>query len=381
MRVAGRGTGEPMTERSAAAGLPARAAVAARPGRPSRKIGMGPGSLVYIGGEIAGIVDVEVYHCLDDGPLDRHGIGEIEDLTVYRDAPGMTWVDVNGVHDVELIGRIGEIFGLHPLLLEDVVNANQRPKFEQHGEHLFLVLKMLLDSERDEEIEGEQVSIVLGPRYVITFQTRARDTFDPVRRRLADPATQVRQHGADFLAYALVDTIVDNYFGVLEKLGDRLEELEDAIIADPMAETLEEVFEVKRTLVELRRVVWPLRDALAAMGRGDAPLIERGTLPYLRDVQDHALRVIDTIETYRDTSATMMEMYMSSVSNRMNDVMRVLTVIATIFIPLTFIVGLYGMNFVDMPELHWRWGYPVVLGVMGLTTGGMLMFFRRRGWL
>jgi magnesium transporter len=370
-----------MTDHHGGGLTPSPAPVAARPGRPSRKIGMGPGSLVYIGAEISGIVDVEVYHCTDGSELERRGLRDIEELTAYRDALGTTWVDVNGVHDVALIGRIGEIFDLHPLLLEDVVNAHQRPKFEQHGEHLFLVVKMLLNSVSGDEIEEEQVSIVLGSRYVITFQERARDTFDPVRRRLADPATRLRQHGADFLAYALVDTIVDNYFGVLEKLGDRIEDLEDAIVADPSPDRLEEIFEMKRVLVELRRVVWPLRDALAGMGRGDTPMIEHGTLPYLRDVHDHTLRVIDTIETYRDTAATMVEMYMSGVSNRMNEVMKVLTVIATIFIPLTFIAGLYGMNFVNMPELHWRWGYPVVLVAMGVTTAALLLFFRKRGWL
>jgi magnesium transporter len=370
-----------MTDTPGTNGRPTRAPVAARSARPSRKIGMGPGALVYVGDEITGVVDVEVYHCTEGSELERRGLVDVEELAAYRDAPGITWVDVNGVHDVALIGRIGEIFRLHPLLLEDVVNAQQRPKFEQHGEHLFLVLKMLLSSADGEEIEAEQVSVVLGSHCVLTFQERARDTFDPVRRRLADPTTRLRQHGADFLAYALVDTVVDNYFAVLEKLGDRIEDLEDAIIAEPTRDRMEEIFDAKRALVELRRMVWPLRDALAGMGRGDAPIIQHDTLPYLRDVHDHTLRVIDTIETYRDTAATMIEMYMTAVSNRMNEVMKVLTVIATIFIPLTFIVGLYGMNFVNMPELHWRWGYPAVLGVMGLTTVALLVFFRRRGWL
>jgi magnesium transporter len=216
---------------------------------------------------------------------------------------------------------------------------------------------------------------------VLTFQERERDTFDTVRRRLADPATRVRQHGADFLAYALVDTIVDNYFAVLERVGDRIAELEDDILASPDRQALEAVFDVKRSLIELRRAAWPLRDALAAMSRGDTPLIQAGTLPYLRDVQDHALRVIDTIETYRDMATTMVEMYMSSVSNRLNEVMRVLTVIATIFIPLTFIAGVYGMNFHHMPELGWRWGYPLIWGVMIAVAVGLLAYFRRRGWV
>jgi magnesium transporter len=290
-------------------------------------------------------------------------------------------VDVNGIHDVGLIGRMGEIFGLHPLLLEDVVSTHQRPKFEAHGEHLFFVLKMMLHDPETGTIEMEQVSVVIGRGLVITFQERERDTFDPVRRRLADPATRVRQHGADFLAYALVDTVVDGYFAVLEWIGDRIEALEDRLIERPDQPTLRDVYHVKRSLVELRRAVWPLRDALGVMGRGDTPLIQAATLPYLRDVQDHALRVIDTIETFRDMTATLVEMYISGASQRLNEVMRILTVISTIFIPLTFIVGVYGMNFDILPELHWWWAYPVLWIIMLTIAGGMVAFFRRRDWL
>jgi magnesium transporter len=305
----------------------------------------------------------------------------VEDLAGYARGDGLTWVDVNGIHDVALVGRIGEIFGLHPLLLEDVVNTHQRPKFETHGEHLFLVLKMLLHDVGSADIEMEQVSLVMGRGLVITFQERERDCFDPVRRRLTSPSTQVRQHGADFLAYALVDTIVDNYFAVLEWMGDRIEDLEDRLIESPDQPTLQAVYQVKRSLAELRRVVWPLRDALGIMGRGDTPLIQPSTLPYLRDVQDHALRVIDTIETFRDMTATLVEMYMSGASHRLNEVMRVLTVLATIFIPLTFLVGVYGMNFDHMPELHWWWAYPVLWVLMVGSAAGMLAFFRRKGWI
>ncbi len=351
-----------------------------RVARESRKLGMSPGSLIYVGDRVAEHVQIEAYYYTDGGELERRVVTDVDELTAYRSGRGTLWLDVNGVHEVELVGRLGQGFGLHPLLLEDIVNAHQRPKFEQYGDHLFLVLKMIQHNDATDEIELEQVSVVLGPGYVLTFQERERDTFDPVRRRLQDPVTRLRQHGADFVAYALVDTIVDNYFGVLEKVGDRIEEIEDDIIENPDRETLEEIYAIKRGLVELRRAIWPLRDALAAMGRGDTPLVQAGTLPYLRDVQDHTLRVIDTIETYRDTAATIVEMYMSSISNRMNDVMRVLTVIATLFIPLTFIVGVYGMNFAHMPELAWPWAYPAVWAVMVAVTVGLLVFFRRRGW-
>jgi magnesium transporter len=341
---------------------------------------MSPGSLVHVGRRFAEDVEVDVYWLGPDGSFDKQTVVEVSELEGYRDRDGILWVDVNGIHDVDIIGRIGTAFHLHPLLLEDVLNAHQRPKFEQHDEHLFLVLRMLL-SGPDHTVEMEQVSVVLGTRYVLTFQERSRDTFDPVRRRMAEPGSRLRQEGADFLAYALVDTIVDNYFAVLEGIGDRIEELEDLVVAAPDRETLTAIYGVKRTLADLRRAIWPLRDALGALARGDSPRVSAGILPYLRDVTDHAIRALDTIETYRDTAATLIDIYMSGVSNRMNEVMKVLTVIATIFIPLTFIVGIYGMNFVYMPELQWRWGYAAVWAAMAMTVLGLLMFFRRRRWL
>jgi len=340
---------------------------------------MSPGSLVHIGRRFADDVEVEVHWLGADRTFEHATALDVAELEAFRDREGILWVDVNGVHDAEIISRIGTVFNLHPLLLEDVLNTHQRPKVEEYGENLFLVLRMLLQG--DDAIEMEQISLVLGQRYVLTFQERSRDTFDPVRRRLEDAGSRMRQQGADYLTYALVDTIVDGYFAVLEGVGDRIETLEDAVIETPDRETLAEVYDVKRTLAELRRAIWPLRDSLGTMARGDSPQVSATTLPYFRDVADHAIRTLDTIETYRDTTATLIDMYMSSVSNRLNEVMRVLTVIATIFIPLTFIVGVYGMNFTDMPELAWRWGYPAVWGVMVAVVVGLIVFFRRRDWL
>jgi len=349
-------------------------------GRPSRKAGMSPGSLVHIGRRFTEDVQVEVYWMGPGGEFEQATVLDVAELTSYRNRGGVLWVDVNGIHDVNIISRIGTVFGLDSLLLEDVLNAHQRPKLEDHGEQLFLVLRMLLQGE-NHDIEIEQVSVVLGADYVVTFQERSRDTFDPVRRRLQEPASRVRQQGADFLAYALVDTIVDGYFAVLEGVGDRIEDLEDLVIESPDRDTLTAIYDLKRSLAELRRAIWPLRDALGAMARGDSPRVSHGTLPYLRDITDHAIRALDTIETYRDTAATLIDMYMSSVSNRLNEVMRVLTVIATVFIPLTFIVGVYGMNFPNMPELGWRWGYAAVWAVMVAVVVALVMFFRRRDWL
>jgi magnesium transporter len=348
--------------------------------RPSRKIGMSPGSLVHVGQRYAEDITVEVHWFGPDGAFEREAVYDVAELESYRHRGGVLWVDVNGIHDADVIGRIGQVFNLHSLLLEDVLNAHQRPKLEQHGDQLYLVLRMLLTG-GDHDVEMEQVSIVLGDQYVLTFQERSRDTFDAVRRRLAEPSSRMRQQGADFLAYALVDTIVDNYFAVLEMVGDRIEALEDAVVLDPNRDTLTDIYDVKSTLADLRRAIWPLRDALSTLARGDSPRVSPGTLPYLRDVTDHTIRTIDTIETYRDTAATLIDLYMSSVSNRMNDIMRVLTVIATIFIPLTFIVGIYGMNFTHMPELQASWGYPGVWAVMVVIVLGLIVFFRRRGWL
>ena len=350
-----------------------------RMARPSRKIGMSPGSLVHVGERFAEDVRVEVHWYDRSGAFERETVLDVAELEARRGRGGVLWVDVSGIHDPDIIGRIGATFHLHPLLLEDVLNAHQRPKLEDHGEHLYLVLRMLLAGS-DHAVEMQQISVVLGTGYVITFQERARDSFGPVRRRLTEAGSRLRQQGADFLAYTLVDTIVDNYFAVLEQIGDRIENLEDVVIASPDRDALAAIYDVKSSLGELRRAIWPLRDALSALSRGDSLRVAAETLPYLRDVADHAIRALDTIETYRDTTATLVDMYMSSVSNRLNEVMRVLTVIATLFIPLTFIVGVYGMNFTHMPELQWRWGYAVVWGVMVTMVLGLLAFFRRRGW-
>jgi magnesium transporter len=344
-------------------------------------MGVAPGTLMHIGRALAGPVRLETHHFGSMEPLERTIVTDVSQAAAQAGGAGILWLDVSGLHDTETIAEIGTAFGLHPLLLEDVVNTHQRPKAEVYGEHLFLVLRVLRGTAQSAAVEAEQLSVVLGRNFVITFQEREQDTFDPVRNRLRDPSSRLRQRGADFLAHALVDTVVDAYFAVLERLGDRLEELENEVMASPESETLGAVYAVRRTLSEVRRAVWPLRDAMAGLGRGDADLIRDETLPYLRDVHDHVIRVIETVETYRDTASTLLELYMSSVSQRLNEVMRVLTIIATLFIPLSFLVGVYGMNFPNMPELGWRWGYAAIWVVMGLVAGGMLLFFRRRGWL
>lgn len=345
------------------------------------KVGLAPGTLIHIGQEREGPVEVRLTHFQPDTGLEERTVATPAELREYRDRPGVTWIDVTGVHDLDLVADIGEVFGLHPLLLEDVVHTRQRPKTEEYDDHLYLVLKMLRWDEGGERVDVEQVSVILGERYVITFQENPVDTFDKVRARLREPTKRIRKSGADYLAYALVDSIVDHYFAVLEVVGDRIEDIEDELIEDPDEKALTDIFRLKRTLVYLRRAVWPLRDAVGSLLRGEIRFVRKATLPFLRDVNDHTLRAVELIETYRDMVSGMVDIYMSSVSNRMNEVMRVLTVIATIFIPLTFIAGVYGMNFDRMPELHWDWGYYAIWGVMAAVAVALLLYFRRRGWL
>lgn len=350
-------------------------------GSDAAKVGLSPGTLIHVGEARDAPVEIRLSHVSAGGELEERMVTDLADLEPYPRRDGVTWIDVTGIHDVDLVAAIGKGFGLHSLLLEDVVHARQRPKTEEYDGHLYVILKMLLWNEEASRVDVEQVSIVLGTNWVLTFQETPVDTFDLVRRRLREPTKRIRKSGADYLAYALMDSIVDNYFTVLETIGDRIEELEDAVVGRPDQDALNEVFRLKRTLVFVRRAIWPLRDAVGTLVRGELALLRKSTAPFLRDLYDHVLRSVDLTETYRDMVAGMLDIYMSSVSNRMNDTMRVLTVIATIFIPLTFIAGVYGMNFDNMPELHVDWGYYAVWGVMAAVAIGLLLFFRRKDWL
>lgn len=295
-----------------------------------------------------------------------------------------TWINVDGLAEATLIEKIGERFGLHPLALEDVVGTHQRAKVESYDDHLYVVLKMI--SFKD-GLETEQVSVFLGPRFVISFQERAGDCLEIIRERLRKGKGRIRGAGADYLAYAIIDAIIDHYFPALEALGERLEQLENDILTDPSPETVSEVHEVRRELLLIRKAAWPLREAMATLYREENELISDATRPYLRDCYDHTVQLIDVIETYREIASGLLDIYLSSLGQKNNEVMKVLTIIATIFIPLSFIAGVYGMNFNthsspwNMPELNWAWGYPFALGLMGLTALSLLFYFFRRGWL
>jgi magnesium transporter len=290
----------------------------------------------------------------------------------------VVWLNVDGLGDVETIRKIGEIFGIHPLALEDVVNVHQRPKVEPYEKHLFIVMQMLLAGEK---VDTEQLGLFLGGNFVLTFQEWPGDCFDPVRDRIRKNHGRLRAAGPDYLAYSLLDAVVDFYFPVLESYGERLETIEQQVVTEPRRETLAGIHDIKRNLLTMRRAAWPMREALNSLLREDNPFITGDTRTYLRDCYDHSVRIIDILETDRETAFSLLETYLSSLSNRMNEIMKVLTIIATIFIPLTFIVGIYGMNFVNMPELHTRWGYPAIMALMAVIAGGMLLYFRRRGWL
>lgn len=346
----------------------------------TKKAGLPPGTLVYEGERKVEKVRITIFD-YDESHFKEREVGKVEECFPYRDEPTVTWINIDGLHDIELIERIGTQFGIHPLVMEDIVSVGQRPKMEDFEDYIFFIIRMLSYDGVKGEVESEQVSLILGKNFVISFQEREGDVFEPVRERIRSQKARLIRHGADFLAYALLDVVIDNYFSILERVGDRVESMDDQIVENPVPGTLAEIRRLKGEMIYLRKSVWPLREVVSAMERMDTDLIADSTEIYLRDLYDHTIQVIDTIESLRDMISGMLDIYISSVSNRMNEVMKVLTIIATIFIPLTFIAGIYGMNFEFMPELKFPWSYPAVWGVMIVIGLTMVMYFRRRRWL
>jgi len=346
-----------------------------------QKIGLAPGTLVHVGEKKAEKVVIRVLAYNSEKLIERD-LETVEECFEFKGQPDINlWINVDGLDRVDIIEKLGGYFNIHPLTLEDVLNTGQRPKTEDYDSYIYTVLKMmLLDTER-EEISIDQVSIIIGPNYILSFQERQGDVFYPVRERFKNPASRLRKSGVDYLAYSLIDAVVDNYFLILEHFGEEIESLEEGLVIQPRPETLTTIQKYKRDMIILRKAVWPLRELINGLQRVESDLIKESTNVYLRDIYDHTIQVIDSVEELRDILSSMVDIYLSSISYRMNDVMKVLTVIATIFIPLTFIAGVYGMNFKYMPELEWRWGYPVVM--LGMTFIGVSMFayFKKRRWV
>ncbi len=346
----------------------------------SKTAGLIPGEIIHIGERKADEVKISVID-YDDKNFQEKEIVGIEEALPFKDIPTVTWINIDGLHAVDIIEKIGNVFEIHPLTLEDIVNTGQRPKYEDFDKYIFVVLKMLMFDDLKKEIVSEQISLIFGSNYVISFQEREGDVFDSIRERIRNAKGRIRKMGADYLAYSILDAVVDNYFAILEKLGDKIEDVEEGLVVNPTPHTLQAIHNLKRDIIFLRKSVWPLREVVGSLERGESKLVKKSTSIFLRDLYDHTIQTIDTIETFRDMVSGVLDIYLSSVSSRMNEIMKVLTIFAAIFIPLTFIAGVYGMNFEFMPELKWKWGYFLVLGIMTVASFGMLAYFRRKKWI
>jgi len=345
-----------------------------------KKAGTSPGTVVFIGKKKIENTGIELID-YSETQVEEKQVREVKEIQPFKEKPSVTWINVNGIHETKVISSIGELFDLHSLVLEDIVNTNQRPKMENFESSLFFVLKMIDFEDKKNELNIEQVSIILGSNFVVSFQEKKGDVFDSVRERIRTGKGRIRKMGSGYLAYALIDAIVDSYFFTLEKIGEEIEVLEEKVMQNPSPKELNTIYRLKHDLIFLRKSVWPLREVISALEKDESKLIEKHTRVFLRDVYDHSIQVIDTVETYRDMVSGLLDIYLSSISNKMNEVMKVLTVIATIFIPLTFIAGVYGMNFKFMPELEISWAYPLLWLIMISIGVSMFFYFRKKEWI
>ncbi|GIV35128.1 MAG: cobalt/magnesium transport protein CorA [Chitinophagales bacterium] len=345
-----------------------------------RKTGLPPGSLVYIGEERSDPVRITLFNYTADSFIEKE-VQSVEECLPYRDEKSVTWINVNGVHDTALISRIGELFNLHPLLLEDVVNTHQRPKVDDYDDHLFIVMRMMTYNEEKKSVENEQISFVLAKNFVLSFQQREGDLFGVIRERIRDNKSKIRNFGNDYLVYRMIDVIVDHYFIIIEKIGDIIEELEKKLEEGVAQSTLEVHQQIRNDFLMIRKAIYPLREVLSLISKDPSSLISRPTQKFFRDVYDHTIQIIETLEMYREMISGIRDTYHSYMNTEMNRSIQTLTIISVIFIPLTFIAGIYGMNFEYMPELKWKWGYPAVLAVMVCVFLVMIFYFRRRRWL
>jgi magnesium transporter len=348
--------------------------------RAANKTGLAPGTIVYVGNKAKKDLFIDVFD-YNKEYLDEKQLKNIEEAFTYENKETITWINVNGLNHVNEIEKLGKDFELHPLILEDIANTKQRPKLEEHEEYIFVVLKMLY-FDQEQNLKFENISFIQGSNYVLSFQEADGDVFDSVRERLRNSKGRVRSQSADYLLYVLMDAIVDNYFNLMEVMGEKIEELEENLFEEKSNNDLiQEIHNLKREILRIRRAVYPLREVVNRMDKVETSLVSEKTQLYLRDLYDHVIQVSESIDIQRELIWSLMDMYMTTISNRMNEVMKVLTIMATIFIPLTFIAGVYGMNFENIPELKFQYGYFVLWGVMVVVFLGMLYYFKRREWL
>ncbi len=344
----------------------------------SSKAGLPPGSLVLIGNQRDEPVTIELID-YSETVSTEHDITNVEDLNSCLDTSTVSWVNINGIHNTDAIAAIGKVYNIHNLVLEDILNTDHRPKVEPFEDYVFFTMKMMWYNEEN-ELEKEQISIVFGTPYVLCFQEKKGDIFDPIRERIRTDSGLIRKKGTDYLVYRLIDSVVDNYFIISERMEERVEDLEDAITSDTDDDHMQVIQHLKREIITLKRALLPLREAVSGLEKGVSELVHKDNEKYFRDVYDHLLQISENLETNREVLTGLMDMHVANMSNRMNQVMKVLTVIASLFIPLTFIAGIYGMNFDNMPELHYKYGYFVVWGVMILVFVSMLIYFKRKRW-
>jgi len=348
--------------------------------RQSEKSGQAPGTLFHVGRRRSEKTTIRIIE-YDAHGMEEHDSSNYSEFQLREKKHANIWINIDGLNEIEPINWIGNAFHIHALVLEDILNTAQRPKIENFDEYLFITIKMMGYDETTDDLSPHQISLVLGSDFILSFHEGGDDPFNQLRHRMNAAGSRTRLSGTDYLAYCMVDIVVDNYFAILDQLGERIDVLEEEVVRNPQAKTLTFIHKVKKDLIFLRRSVWPLREIVNRLINDDSPLINDSTRPYLRDVFDHTIHAVDTLETYRDIVSGMLDIYLSSMSNKLNEIMKVLTIIATIFIPLTFLVGWYGMNFKNMPELDSPWGYPLVILAAIIIAVSMLLFFRRKKWI
>lgn len=345
-----------------------------------KQIGLPPGSLIYTGERGREPIGFRVFEYNEESYTETQ-YSKVDSILNFKGSKENIWINIDGVHDVEIMEKIQNHFNIHPLAMEDILHTTQRPKVDEYDENLFIVIRMFFYDQENRELKNEQVSLILAENYLLTFLEDPGDVFEPVRERIRKSGTKIRKNKTDFLAYSILDVIVDSYFHILEQLGEEIEELEDRLVVNPEKEDLQLVHRMRRNMILLRKSLWPLREVISLLQRNDHSVIKSSTHIYLRDVYDHIVQIIDTIESYRDMIIGMLDVYLSSTSNKLNEVMKVLTVISTLFIPLTFLAGVYGMNFHHFPELGYDWMYPWGFWIMTLfVVAGMIVFFKRKKW-